>query len=161
MQDIPKTIIGACGEHYVAALLSGLGLIVALPRGGVPTADLVVSDTYCESSVAVQVKTGTNPWNPNRKDPQGSYFAWETGAKVIGRVSPSFWYAFVSLNGWPESERSPQVFFVPSQEVSSVVRSEQLEGHKRLFFWMYAENAKACTGSLGAQRLIEQLRRKP
>ena len=29
-----KQLTGLCGEHYVAALLAGYGLVVALPRGG-------------------------------------------------------------------------------------------------------------------------------
>ena len=49
---------------------------------------------------------------------------------------------------------------MPSQQVSSVVRSEQLEGHKRLFFWMYTEEAKVYAGSLGALQILEQLHGK-
>lgn len=36
-------IIGACGEHYIAAYLSGFDLIVAMPRGGIPGCDLLVT----------------------------------------------------------------------------------------------------------------------
>ena len=39
----PSVIIGACGEHYLASYLSGFGLIVAMPRAGIPGCDLLVA----------------------------------------------------------------------------------------------------------------------
>jgi hypothetical protein len=161
MNDSAKTIIGASGEHFVSAMLSGLGLIVALPRGGVPTTDLIVTDQTCNHSVAVQVKTGTNPFNPVKSKPEESYFAWHTGAKAIERTSPSLWYAYGALNGWPQSEQMPEVFFVPSAEVARVVYSEQQAGHKRFFFWISVEDARLCAGIRGAQRLMDWLQRRP
>ena len=38
-----NAILGSCGEHYIAAYLSGYGLIVAMPRGGMPGFDLFVT----------------------------------------------------------------------------------------------------------------------
>jgi hypothetical protein len=38
-----SAIVGASGEHYVAGYLSGLSLIVAMPRAGIPGCDLLIS----------------------------------------------------------------------------------------------------------------------
>ena len=43
MSKVPSTILGACGEHYVASYLSGMGLVAALTRRGVPATDLIVT----------------------------------------------------------------------------------------------------------------------
>ncbi len=42
-KKVATAIIGACGEHYVASYLSGLNLIVAMPRVGISGFDLIVS----------------------------------------------------------------------------------------------------------------------
>lgn len=155
-----KAIIGACGEHYVAALLSGLGLIVALPRGGVSTTDLLVTDPDCESAVAIQVKTSRNPLQDGHKARAEQYLAWHTSANVIGRVSPSLWYAYVALNEWPTAQHSPDVYFVPSEEVSRVVREEQrTSSSSMLFYWLGVEQSEAYLGTRGAQAILDQLKR--
>lgn len=157
MSKIPSSIIGACGEHYVSALLSSLGLIVALPRGGVPSTDLIVTNDSCGRSVSLQVKTGSSPLNVKKRMPNESYYAWDTGKKAIGLCSESLWYAYVDLNGWPYSLRQPNVFFVPSVLVSEVVENAMKRGEKRLFFWFYEREAVKYAGHIGAQPLIEYL----
>ena len=108
-------IIGASGEHYVAAYLSGFKLIVAMPRAGIPGSDLFVSNEKGGHAIRVQVKTGTQA---TRKDKTvGEIYLWATSYAAIERNDKYLWYAYVYLNGWPNSEKLPEVFFVPSKIV--------------------------------------------
>lgn len=59
MKRSTTTLVGASGEHYVAAYLSGFQLIVAMPRAGIPGSDLFVSKEKGGHVLRVQVKTGT------------------------------------------------------------------------------------------------------
>lgn len=108
-------IIGACGEHYVASYLSGLNLIVAMPRAGIPGFDLIVSNEKGGISIRMQVKTGTQATR-NVKG-YGKIYLWSTSYSVIERDDPFLWYAFVWLNKWPEEGKIPEIFFVPSNVV--------------------------------------------
>lgn len=158
MSKIPSSIIGACGEHYVSALLSSLGLVVALPRAGVPSTDLIVTNESSERAVSIQVKTGTNPLNEYKRKSEKNYYAWDTSEKVINLTSPSLWYAYVNLNGWPLTPgKSPEVFFVTSAKVSKVVADEKKSGASRLFFWLNTKEAENYAGANGAQELIKYI----
>lgn len=55
----PTSITGAAGEHFVAARLAAMGYVVALTRGGSPTADILVSTQSSDRTIALQVKTAT------------------------------------------------------------------------------------------------------
>ena len=57
MKNSNRLIVGACGEYYVAAYLSGFDFVVALPRGGTATVDLFVTKEK-GVTLSVQVKTG-------------------------------------------------------------------------------------------------------
>ena len=74
-------IVGACGEHYVAGYLSGFDLIVAMPRGGIPGCDLLVTKEFKGHAVRMQVKTGTQARKNTRSD--GEFYLWPTSFKVI------------------------------------------------------------------------------
>jgi len=56
-EKISTAIKGAIGEFYVASFLSAMGLVVALPRGGVPSSDLIVTTQEGRRSISLQVKT--------------------------------------------------------------------------------------------------------
>lgn len=60
-----NTITGASGEFFVAAYLSALNLVVALPRGGVPSSDLLVTTERGEKTISLQVKTAKSSFNPS------------------------------------------------------------------------------------------------
>jgi hypothetical protein len=94
-----NTITGACGEHYVASYLSGFGLIVAMPRGGIPGCDLLVANETGGHAVRSQVKTGTQATR-NTKE-YGKIYLWSTSYKVIEKDDKHLWYAYVWLKDWP------------------------------------------------------------
>lgn len=158
MPKIPSSIIGAAGEHYVAAMLSCNGLVVALPRGGVPSTDLIVTRDVGGKAVSIQVKTGTASYENRKRKPEESYYHWDTGLKALDLANDSYWYAYVFLNGWPSEQGDlPKVFFVPSRVVAKCIRKQQREGQKRLFFWMYKHEAESYRDLIGCQKIIEHL----
>jgi len=131
-----NTVIGACGEHYVAAYLSGSGLVVAMPRGGTSRFDLLVTKENGGRAIQVQVKTGTNPTRKTKAE--GQIYLWRTSAGVLKWNDSNLWYAYVNLNNWPKGEHPPELFFVPSRVVIKCLKSEE-----EPWFWMYENNAKA------------------
>ncbi len=152
-----KTTVGACGEHYVASYLSRLGLLVALPRGGVPGSDLFVARETNGPPIRVQVKTGTDSKRKTRTD--GEIYLWQTSDKVIAGKDASLWYAYVWLNDWlADSTKSPEVFFVPSADVvacmEGVVKEREKYPKAWSYFWMKVENAKKYKGCEGVKPLM-------
>ena len=99
MKKTSTAIIGACGEHYVAAYLSGHNLIVAMPRAGIPGFDLIVSNEKGGHSIRVQVKTGTQATRKTKDE--GNIYLWSTSYAAIERDDKYLWYAYVWLNHWP------------------------------------------------------------
>jgi hypothetical protein len=161
MEKVTSSIIGAAGEHYVAAMLSCCGLVVAMPRGGVPSTDLIVTRHVGGRAISIQVKTGTHSYENRKRKPEESYYHWDTGFKALDLSSDSHWYAYVFLNGWPSEQGAlPQVFFVPSRVVAACLRKQREEGQKkRMFFWMYEGEAEGYRDLKGYQKLIEHLQR--
>jgi hypothetical protein len=135
MTKLATTIIGACGEHYVAAYLSRLGFVVAMPRGGTSRFDLLVTKENGGRAIQVQVKTGTNPTKNNKAE--GPIYLWRTNASVLKWHDSNLWYAYVNLKDWPNGENLPEVFFVPSKVVVKCLRDEE-----QPWFWMYKNDAK-------------------
>jgi hypothetical protein len=76
MKKTSTAIIGACGEHFVAAYLSGFQLTVAMPRGGIPGFDLLVTKEKSGHAIRIQVKTGTQSTRKTKKD--GEIYLWST-----------------------------------------------------------------------------------
>ncbi|MBE0619141.1 MAG: hypothetical protein IH605_00970 [Burkholderiales bacterium] len=146
------TITGACGEHYIAAYLSGFGLVVAIPRHGTPNFDLLVANDKGGHAICLQVKTGRKAYE-NRKT-EGEIYLWDTPRTVIELDDENLWYAYVWLNGWPDNGNLPQVFFVPSKRVVQCIKKDK---GKRTFFWMYADEARKYRGRLGLDSLINAL----
>ena len=148
-------IIGASGEHYVAAYLSGFKLIVAMPRAGIPGSDLFVSNEKGGHAIRVQVKTGTQA---TRKDKtEGEIYLWATSYAAIERNDKYLWYAYVYLNGWPNSEKLPEVFFVPSKVVVKCMTECRENEETWPYFWMRVDDAKNYKGNTGVQLLLNAL----
>jgi hypothetical protein len=146
-------IVGACGEHYIAAYLAGHKLIVAMPRAGIPGSDLFVSMEKGGVPARVQVKTGTQA-KRNTKE-YGLIYLWPTSLDAIERNDKHLWYAYVWLNGWPTGENLPEVFFVPSRRVTRCMKGEVKES--RPYFWMPVAEAKKYKGRSGLSSLLEAL----
>ncbi|WP_321389188.1 hypothetical protein [uncultured Desulfuromusa sp.] len=131
-------IKGATGEFYVASYLSALELVVALPRGGVPSSDLLVTNFDCNKTISIQVKTATKALNRHGK--YGEYLTWSVSTKSKLISETSHWYAFVDLMGWPTESNSPDIYFVPSIDVAKILKTDwNNEGATRLFFPIFRE----------------------
>lgn len=148
-------ITGACGEHYIAAYLSGYKLIVAIPRGGIPGSDLLVTREKGGHPMRVQVKTGTQSTRNDRHE--GPIYLWGTSYAVIERNDRFLWYAYVWLNDWPNGEKLPEVFFVPSKKVISCMKGEQRDKAKLSYFWMRVRDAQKYKGHAGVKALLKAL----
>jgi len=157
LHKLQSSIIGAAGEHYVAAMLSAKGLVVALPRGGVPSTDLIVTSEVGGRAISIQVKTGTASFQNRKRKPEESYYVWDTKFKAMNLSNDSSWYAYVYLNGWPVEGQMPKVFFVPSCVVAECMRKQQEYGQKRPFFWMYEHEAESYRDLIGCQKIIDHL----
>lgn len=131
-EKISTPIKGAIGEFYVASFLSAMGLVVALPRGGVPSSDLLVTTPKGHKSLSLQVKTSLYPIHKSQKD--GKHWAWDISDKARESKSEFHWYVFVNAYNWPESGNSPDIYFVPSKTVADIVKEWNEPLAKRLFF---------------------------
>jgi hypothetical protein len=151
----PTVLTGACGEHYVAGYLSGKGLIVAMPRAGIPGCDLFVSTLKSGRAVRLQVKTGTQSTRNDREE--GKIYLWRTSSKVIQRKDQNLWYAYIWLKDWPDGNDLPEIFFVPSQVVVKCMK-QRIRDNEQKYFWMRAEDAKKFEGRPGLKRLLTTLR---
>jgi len=128
---ISTPIKGAIGEFYVASFLSALGLVVALPRGGVPSSDLLVTTPKGHRSLALQVKTSLSKLNISNK--YGNHWAWDVSTKAREH-SEFHWYVFVNAYDWPSGGKCPDIYFVPSRIVSKIVMEWNDPNSSRLFF---------------------------
>ena len=150
-----SAIVGASGEHYVAGYLSGLGLIVAMPRAGIPGCDLLVSSDRNGRALRLQVKTGRQATRKTRD--VGPIYLWETSYSTIDRNDKHLWYAYIYLNGWPAGGNLPEVFFVPSSIVVTCMKQCRANKETRPFFWMLAKDATKYKGSTGLRSLLKTL----
>jgi len=148
-------IVGASGEHYVAAYLSGFKLIVAMPRAGIPGCDLLVSSERNGRAIRLQVKTGTQATRKTKEE--GEIYLWATSYAAIERNDQYLWYAYVYLNGWPNGEKLPEVFFVPSKIVVSCMKECRANKETWPYFWMLAKDATKRKGYAGLKFLLNAL----
>jgi hypothetical protein len=151
----PSTVIGACGEHYVASYLSGFGLIVAMPRAGILGCDLLVATSKSGQAARLQVKTGTQSTKTTRES--GKIYLWWTSPTVIKRDDPNLWYAYVWLKEWPQGEQTPEVFFVPSKVVVKCLK-QCVRDKEWPCFWVRSEDAEVFRGKSGLKQLLKSLR---
>jgi hypothetical protein len=155
MRKTTTAIIGACGEHYVAAYLSGHGLIVAMPRAGIPGFDLIVSNEKGGHSIRVQVKTGTQA--TRKTTDEGDIYLWSTSYAAIELDDNYLWYAYVCLKGWPQKDNLPEVFFVPSNYVVEVMKGCKENNDSWPYFWMKKDVAEQYKGFSGFQLIKNAL----
>ena len=153
------TIVGACGEHYVAAYLSGFELIVALPRAGVPGCDMLVTNQDGGHAIRIQVKTGTQ--SKRKKRVGRDIYLWATSFAAMKKNDKHLWYAYVWLNGWPQGEQAPEIFFVPSDIVARVITECHDAKESWPFFWLHVDEAQNYKGQAGLKGLLDSLNRKP
>jgi hypothetical protein len=152
MAKLQRTVLGACGEHYVASYLSGMGVVVALTRGGTPATDLIVTSETGGRAVSIQVKAGgTFSYTKYKRKPENNQWTWRVGRKAMDRANESHWYAFVYIGDWPQGEHFPKVFFVPSKTVRKKLRGT--ETSQQDWFWMREDEAKVYSGLTGYQKL--------
>ena len=168
-ETISSAIKGATGEFYVAAYLSALNLVVALPRGGVPSSDLLVTTPNGGKTITLQIKTASQPTNSHRR--YGDYLTWAVSTKSRAINCESHWYVFVDLQDWPNGKYHPELYFVPSCDVAESLKTEwNKPDETRLFFPLFKEiktEAEAYTpsgmvaadykGTDGFRKLREQL----
>lgn len=133
-------IKGATGEFYVASFLSALGFVVALPRGGVPSSGLLVTNSVCSKTITLQVKTATKPLNNEKKYGYGQYLSWAISQKTKNIFIKTHWYAFVDISGWPNEKNFADIYFVPSTEVCSQLKTDwNKENSSMLFFPLFLQ----------------------
>ena len=149
------TLIGACGEHYVAAYLSGHNLIVAMPRAGVPGSDMFVSRDKGGRALRLQVKTGTQATRNDRE--VGPIYLWATSYAVIERNDRELWYAYVWLKGWPKADSGPELFFVPGKEVIRCIKGCLADKDTWPYFWLRVQDAGRYRGTAGLKGLLNAL----
>jgi hypothetical protein len=93
------SIAAAAGEHFVAARLSAMGLVVGIPRGGSPAIDLLVSSPEGRHPLGVQVKTATNA-RYDYKRRKRTTWSWPM---KLQEVRTLVWHVFVDLQNWPNA----------------------------------------------------------
>ena len=148
-------ITGACGEHFVAAYLSGYRLIVAMPRGGIPGSDLFVTNERGGYALRIQVKTGTQSTRNTKWG--GPIYLWSTSYAAIDRNDEHLWYAYVWLNGWPDGHGFPEVFFVPSAVVVKCMEECKAGNESWPYFWLKVDEAQQYKGRKGLQPILDVL----
>src|SRR5579863_1977408 len=101
---------GMRGVYLVAAELTRRGFIASPTLRNAPGADLLVTDSECNKTWSVQVKTNTDrlPY-------------WLVGEKATGAKSPSHVYVFVTLDG----KQGPEYIPVRSEFEAKNVCKEQ------------------------------------
>lgn len=153
MADKPTNeLTGLCGEHYVAALLAGHGLVVALPRGGAARADLFVADSKRGVALRVQVKSGRQSrFQYKRKYDGQVQYSWRADYSIVKSHDKGLWFAFVSLGDWPRKGDAPVVFFVPSDFVAERLKPQ--ESNTQSFFWGFESELSRYCGEDGVTRL--------
>lgn len=149
--------------------MSAQNLVVALPRGGVPTSDLLVTTPSGGKTISLQIKTATQPENKHKK--YGNYLTWAVSAKSRAISCGSHWYVFVDLKKWPSSQDSPELYFVPSCDVAESLNTEWSKADATMLYVplfkeikteaeVYTPSGKVAAdykGTYGFKKLREQL----
>lgn len=101
-------LVKARGEHWVCAVLAGLGWSVALTRDGLERTDILASDGASGWLIEVQVKAASHMPKPN--------WRVNTKAQKLARTDRE-WFVFVALaqDAWGTNRG----FVVPRDHVSA------------------------------------------
>lgn len=143
MPKHPSAITGSAGEHLVAGRLAAMGYVVALTRGGSPTADLLVTNQKGDKTLSVQVKTSVWAGRWQSKNPAKNHWEWPFSARAAELTGDTLLYALVDLQNWPDQKGSMyQVFIVPSKVVAASVKGILERERPRIFHWIM-ESEKA------------------
>lgn len=116
----------AAGEHYVAARLSAMRFVVAVPRGGSPAIDILVSTPEGSRALGVQVKTGQNARYVYKRKKK-TVWIWPMGLK---EAENAVWHVFVNLRGWPDSTEPPECFILSPEQITEYGRHAVKSGWK-------------------------------
>ena len=110
-------LTGTAGEHYVAYKLTLLDIIVAMPREGSPTVDILASNLNGSKVLAIQVKT--TEWatrdRGRGKNRKAHHLEFPLGYKSGKLNSDNLIFAFVDLNWRDWHEKQPDIYFIPSE----------------------------------------------
>lgn len=156
MPSIPNTLIGAAGEHLVAAQLSIRGFSAGLTRGGSRAVDVLASNAEGSRSVAIQVKASYNARDEKKTKKEKSRWTFMLSTSDIRKRASGLIYVFVSFRGM--SVDSPEYFIMSGDIVSqrleekyrnrnarkTDIRMLDIYEHEKESFqnrWDYIENA--------------------
>ena len=117
---------GDAGEYYVAYMLSRLGISAALTTSGTSAVDIIATIDG-RKSISIQVKGSWARSAPRQ---------WMIGTKRP-HVSDTLFYVFCNVAEDIKSEKHPEIFVVPSQEVYD----DSTWHHKAPLFKLNAEKA--------------------
>src|SRR5258706_4615753 len=110
----------AAGEHFVAARLAAMGFMVAMPRGGSPSVDLLVSTPDGRRTLGVQVKTGKHSQYIYKRKKKPTNWSWPMGlVEEDSRVL----HIFVDLQDWTKCHDGfAQCYILSPDEVAKYRR---------------------------------------
>ena len=113
-------VTAAAGEHFVAFRLSQLGLVVGIPRAGVPGVDLLVTDPNTHAMASIQVKTARSALRTRGrgKNKMVHHLEFPLGQRAGTTESQDLFVAFVDLHG-RDPASCPDVYLYPSSVVVS------------------------------------------
>ena len=116
---LSSKLTGVAGEYYVAFQLSARGFIVAMPRDGSPTVDILACNEDGSRTIAIQVKTTAEAERTRGRGDEKvlDHLEFPLG-KASAQRSSDLLFAFVDLHNDKENidAKSPDadVYFVPS-----------------------------------------------
>lgn len=113
-------LVGNAGAYYVAAKLSGMGLVCAPTFRNTPNVDLLVSDKKGSAFVSVQVKTSTSAlrFRGRGEKKKPDHYEWDVNRNAYNLQIPNLFFALVDLKG-KKLDALPDVFIVPSKILSA------------------------------------------
>lgn len=115
------------GVYLVAAELSKRGFIASPTSRSAQGADLLVTDTDCERSYAVQVKANAR-----------TFSFWLLSAKATRMKSKALIYALVNLR-----EGETEFYLVPSEVVATnVLVQKPTKTRKKTWYSIYRDKVK-------------------
>jgi hypothetical protein len=105
---VDTKLVKSAGEHWVCAVLAGLGWAGALTRDGLERTDILAVHTVRRAMIEVQVKTASNMARPN----------WRLNAKAQRpAVSDREWFVLVALA--PKAWQEHRAFVVPRDHAAA------------------------------------------
>ena len=158
MPKFDTTITGNCGENYVASYLAGFGMIAALTRAGLTGLDMMVTEAASGKPMKIQVKTTRD----GRGKQKGRWFySWNTSYSVVKNQDDNLWFAYVDLNEWPEKEKLPHLFFVPSSFVAGRIQQDYKPESSPTYFSLFDDEAEEYRSIKGLGKMRAEMAANP